>query len=748
MPRNSKNISNKSNKNSKQSKKINNEEEEEMSYIEKKRDKKSPIKKRKILNKDKDKLIIDSIVDRKSRSKSKVNLKKNQSPKKKERSRLKSKKDDSKEKKEKDKSPSSSQSISPVKKHQKESKNKNIKNKSKSKSNQKNYEKDKTDKTEEDTEIIIEEKLDKEEIKDNKFELNKNFLEEEIMDKKNIDDRNIKEKKEENKGKESFENKIDKNNNDNEEENTKKKLKSIKSNISSKLKPNKFNKISNGILNKEFEFHENKTKSKNKIKNNEKDKEEKDKEKNCKEEIVKEKEKTSEENFSEKKMKEISSSAEDYSSSSSLPIIENKNFNYSYGLESQRISQEVEEVIKRIEMKKKERKKGTKDLTNKKRNRTKSEKKEKSEKSQPTTRGVNHTAEEYNFILQKNPNNKDVTPYINLEELSTNNLITYTDILLAIMEIGQNSNSYLLAYSSKSKMFWEDVLQYKILKKIFSEFKAETLRKYWNELSKYDSESTLNLIKKNKEYLDKLPSMKLGTIVSTISKILSGKISDFQENQKDKEKEKETNVKKKEVYEQEFQDNLNGTLTKIKKVKTVYNTNDSNNICNNNNRKKFEPGCIKDFNGNNINIIGLQEVYHDQYPKLNEYQYTMEKLFEEQNNKMKYLNDNKKDKKRKLNEINQEDKFIFKSIDLVLEGLCKEFNNYSKDYILEILQQNSMNIVKTYICLKEPIKSKILGYTPLDDKIIINMKKGEEFNNLMREKGKKSILEREEYLSN
>ena len=447
-------------------------------------------------------------------------------------------------------------------------------------------------------------------------------------------------------------------------------------------------------------------------------------------------------------MKEISSSAEDYSSSSSLPIIENKNFNYSYGLESQRISQEVEEVIKRIEMKKKERKKGTKDLTNKKRNRTKSEKKEKSEKSQPTTRGVNHTAEEYNFILQKNPNNKDVTPYINLEELSTNNLITYTDILLAIMEIGQNSNSYLLAYSSKSKMFWEDVLQYKILKKIFSEFKAETLRKYWNELSKYDSESTLNLIKKNKEYLDKLPSMKLGTIVSTISKILSGKISDFQENQKDKEKEKETNVKKKEVYEQEFQDNLNGTLTKIKKVKTVYNTNDSNNICNNNNRKKFEPGCIKDFNGNNINIIGLQEVYHDQYPKLNEYQYTMEKLFEEQNNKMKYLNDNKKDKKRKLNEINQEDKFIFKSIDLVLEGLCKEFNNYSKDYILEILQQNSMNIVKTYICLKEPIKSKILGYTPLDDKIIINMKKGEEFNNLMREKGKKSILEREEYLSN
>ncbi len=127
----------------------------------------------------------------------------------------------------------------------------------------------------------------------------------------------------------------------------------------------------------------------------------------------------------------------------------------------------------------------------------------------------------------------------------------------------------------------------------------------------------------------------------------------------------------------------------------------------------------------------------------------MDKILDEENTKIDYLNiDNKDKKKINLNKINQQDKFLFKSIDMVVDGLSKEFNNYSKEYILDILQQNSMNIAKTYICLKEPMKSKIIGFTPLDDKIILKMAKGEEFNNLLREKGKKSILEREEYLSN
>ena len=67
-----------------------------------------------------------------------------------------------------------------------------------------------------------------------------------------------------------------------------------------------------------------------------------------------------------------------------------------------------------------------------------------------------------------------------------------------------------------------------MLKKIFVDFKAETLRKYWHELSKYDAEDTTDLIKKNKSYLDKVP-LKLGTIVSSITKLLNGEIKDLKE---------------------------------------------------------------------------------------------------------------------------------------------------------------------------------------------------------------------------
>ena len=64
-----------------------------------------------------------------------------------------------------------------------------------------------------------------------------------------------------------------------------------------------------------------------------------------------------------------------------------------------------------------------------------------------------HTAKDFDYILQKNPNSK-AKPFINLEDLSKHHLITYSDILLALLEVGQNADSYLFAYSSKSRCFW------------------------------------------------------------------------------------------------------------------------------------------------------------------------------------------------------------------------------------------------------------------------------------------------------
>ena len=413
--------------------------------------------------------------------------------------------------------------------------------------------------------------------------------------------------------------------------------------------------------------------------------------------------------LSVKNVKESSSNIES-SSSIDLSAEQKKRVSeLNYGPDSQRISQEVEEVIKRIENKKKQKPK----LLEKKRNRD-------------DALVANHTSKDFDYILQKNPNSKKKA-YINLEDLSKHHLITYSDILLALLEVGKNSNSYLFAYSSKSKCFWTDILQYTILKKIFADFKAETLRKYWSELSKFDTEEATDLIKKHKSYLDKLP-VKLGTIVSSLSKMLNGTIKDLKEYIDSIQ----IDIRKKEIYEHEFKNPETGEVTKVKEVRTTY-------------RKRYEPGSSKDFNGSQMNVLSLKEVYH-QNSNLNDFQKVMKNIKKEDSIKGSYLNEIIEEEKRKMNTINEEDKFIFKAIDNVLDTLSSEFKNYSVDYILETMKQNSMDISKTYNCLKEPMKNRNIGFSALDDKVLLK-KTGEEYKILLKEKGKEAIQEREEFLN-
>ena len=385
------------------------------------------------------------------------------------------------------------------------------------------------------------------------------------------------------------------------------------------------------------------------------------------------------------------------------------------GPDAKRISQEVEEVIKRIEDKKKLKKDSK--LLDKKRKRGDSQ-----------ALVETHTAKDFDYILQKNPNSK-AKPFINLEDLSRHHLITYSDILLALLEVGQNADSYLFAYSSKSRCFWNDILEYKVLKKIFVDFKAETLRKYWSELSKYDTEDATDLIKKNKSYLDKLP-LKLGTIVSSISKLLSGQIKDLKQYIDNIQ----VDIRKREIFEHQFENPVTGELTKVKEVRTTYNT-----------RKRYEPGNLKDFKGSAINIVSLKEVYHEN-KNMSDFQKVMKDIKKDDSVKFTYLNEKIEEEKKKLNTINEDDKFVFKAIDNVVDSLSSEFKNYSTDFIVDTLQQNSMDIGKTYLCLKDPMKSKTIGFTPLDDKVLLR-KQGEEYKILLKEKGKDAINEREEFLN-
>ena len=385
------------------------------------------------------------------------------------------------------------------------------------------------------------------------------------------------------------------------------------------------------------------------------------------------------------------------------------------GPESERIHTDVETAIKKIEDKKRMRR-GEGKLLDKKR------------KRETSTSLVTHTAKDFDYILQRNPNVKS-KPFINLEDLSKHPVINYSDILLALLEVGQNAESYLFPYSSKSKCFWKDILEYTALKKIFVDFKAETLRKYWHELSKYDAEDTTDLIKKNKSYLDKVP-LKLGTIVSSITKLLNGEIKDLREYI-DTIK---LDIRKKEIFEREYKNPKTGELTKEKDIKITYQP-----------RKRYEPGNVKDFKGTVVNIVTLKEVYH-QNPTQSEFQKVMTNLKKEDTVKYTYLTEKVQEDKKKINTINEEDKFVFKAIDNVVEALSSEFKAYSPEFILETLRQNSMDIGKAYTCLKEPMKSKIIGFTALDD-MVLRKKTGEEYKILLKEKGKEAVQEREEFLN-
>ena len=97
------------------------------------------------------------------------------------------------------------------------------------------------------------------------------------------------------------------------------------------------------------------------------------------------------------------------------------------------------------------------------------------------TTGKRHkssTADLYNGNLQIN---KDIAVehVIDIMELSKADIVNKTDVLLAIIEIALNSTFYSLSTFNRSKSFWEDVMKYKELNKIFDPLKPETLKKYW-----------------------------------------------------------------------------------------------------------------------------------------------------------------------------------------------------------------------------------------------------------------------------
>ena len=106
---------------------------------------------------------------------------------------------------------------------------------------------------------------------------------------------------------------------------------------------------------------------------------------------------------------------------------------------------------------------------------------------------------------------------IDLMKLSTQHEIKNSDIILAIIEICTFNKKYNYDCSNNTKAFWDRVVEEGILKKIFKNFKGETLRKYWKIIRNAgNNEKFVEAVKKNEKFINN-PVFKLMPLVNAIA---------------------------------------------------------------------------------------------------------------------------------------------------------------------------------------------------------------------------------------
>ena len=197
---------------------------------------------------------------------------------------------------------------------------------------------------------------------------------------------------------------------------------------------------------------------------------------------------------------------------------------------------------------------------------------------------------------EPNQNNESKTPNLevimDLPKLSFKTNITNSDIMLAIFEICTFNKKYNYECSNNTKAFWDRVVDEGILKKIFKNFKSETLRKYWKIIRQTgDNDKFMEIIRNNENFINN-PNFKLLPIINGISNYITSppegqsfeeyfnsintpkekKVIQKEENISEK-KERKKNVPKKEEKEESDKEDvdprileMDETINKLMKI--------------------------------------------------------------------------------------------------------------------------------------------------------------------------------------
>ena len=287
---------------------------------------------------------------------------------------------------------------------------------------------------------------------------------------------------------------------------------------------------------------------------------------------------------------------------------------------------------------------------------------------------------------------------IDLPKLSMQSEIRNSDIILAILEICTFNKKYNYDCSNNTKAFWDRVVEEGILKKIFKNFKSETLRKYWKIIRNAgNTEKFVEAVRKNEKFINN-PVFKLLPLINALAYYIQTDEKDFEEffgvfNEKNK-KNFSPKVEKEENNEKKSDNNLLGN-------------------------KRAEPD-----NDKNYEIIVNKEEQNgeNKKSKIELKQPILARSDDEQENDKRMLD-----------------------FDDIVNRMMK-ISKLSREEVLIALYGTSYNIKNAFFYLKDNEKYDKYFFQATDDLVIEKMMDKKYFKDLVDDKGMELIEERKKFL--
>ena len=300
----------------------------------------------------------------------------------------------------------------------------------------------------------------------------------------------------------------------------------------------------------------------------------------------------------------------------------------------------------------------------------------------------NDIKEDSNINLNlSNQDNQIQEAIIDLPKLSTQSEIQNSDIILSILEICTYNKKYNYDCSNNTKAFWDRVVDEDILKKIFKNFKSETLRKYWKIIRMAGNNTKfIETVKNNEKFINN-PVFKLLPIINAIASFVQTDEKNF------------------------------------KNYFVSFNSKDKKGL--NNKEEKSE--------NININLIGNKR---NQEKSLSPPNIPPKKLRIEWKN-----NDNLQKEEEKKEENDPK----MKQLDELVNKLMEK-TKFSREVVVDALYGTSNNIENAYKYLQDKDKYDKFYFVETDDYIIKNMRDRGYYIDLINDKGEELVKEREKFL--